>query len=290
MKLRSLLGLIVAPLAAAACSLVFPVPDANDTGDGGAASGGGGGGGSVDAGVLTCAQTGRGPKLVPAGDRLCIDSTPVTRAEYVAFLDAGVPTTPQILGCEGNTSWTPLGPLGPDDAGDVLVDGTDWCDAWGYCAWAGKTLCGGFPGEHLPAGEFEADGGFEHGLGQMNDTDRDASAMVWACEGGDAGLVYPYGNDLDSTQCFQPSFFYTAPVVLPEPVGSTGCAGGFPGLVDMVGVPQWTDSCSGGQCTLIGSQTCRSVSYFGSSLAPAAYPQYQGLVAFRCCGVAPPTR
>ncbi len=90
MKLRLLLGLIVAPLAAGACSLVFPVPDANDTGNGGVASGGG----TVDAGVLTCAQTGRGPKLVPAGERVCIDSTPVTRAEYTAFLDAGVPLTP----------------------------------------------------------------------------------------------------------------------------------------------------------------------------------------------------
>jgi hypothetical protein len=276
-----------------ACSLVFPVPDVavkSPAGEGGTASEvdaapitEAGVAPVVDAGTLVCTQTGRGTLLVPAGDRLCIEATPVTRDEYGAFLDAAVPLSPQLSGCEDNTSWGPLGSL---DGGTIMVDGVDWCDAWGYCAWAGKTLCGGFPGA-MDDGGLQPDGTLSHGLPLTEAYERDASAMAWACEGGDAALTYPYGNDFQMDQCFQASF--TGPPY-PGPVGSMGCVGGFPGIVDLVGMFQWVDSCTEDSCGALGYQECRYFAPFDRHLDPASYGFNTPLIGFRCCGLEAPQR
>ncbi len=293
-------------VALVSCSLAFPVPDVDESADGRdgggvTAEGGPGGGagregggtptngdsGPAEAAAPSCVQTGKGPALVPAGARVCVDSTPVTRDEYSAFLAAGYPVTGQIPGCEDNTSYTPLGSLDPGDAGPILVDGADWCDAVAFCSWAGKTLCGGFPGSVLPEGGVDADGGFTHGLTQTQAADRDASAFAWACEDGDKGLVYPYSNDDDPKQCYQPGFFGQPPLP-PGPVGSTGCVGGYPGLVDMVGVPEYVDACDVYGCVVMGASACRDDSNYARMINPDYYPQYVGLVAFRCCGLDAP--
>ncbi len=101
------------------------------------------------------------------------------------------------------------------------------------------------------------------------------------------GSVYPYGNDEIRGECYQPGFI-TAPPVPVGPIGSTGCAGGYPGLVDMVGVPQYVDSCTEGYCAAFGSYTWGTYSTFGRTIDPQYYPMYLGLVAFRCCGVDAP--
>jgi hypothetical protein len=284
-RLEHVRSLLILALAASTggCSLVFPVPDANEPPD---ASTTGHGGADAGAAVLTCAQTGQGPELVPAGARLCIDATPVTRDQYAKFVAANLPLDDQMVGCQGNTSWVQMGLL---DAGSSPVDGVDWCDAWSYCAWAGKTLCGSFPGVTLPEGGYDDAGNFSHGLSAagLSVDDRDASATAWACEGGDAGLTYPYGNDDDPSQCFSMGFFSGhAP---PGPVMSKGCEGGFPGIYDMVGIYQWIDDCTGEVCSVVGGSECRGAMGFSPLLEYYTAVDY-GFVGFRCCGVAPPTR
>ncbi len=279
---RSLLFLALAA-SAAGCSLIFPVPDANEPSDASTQTGSGDGG----APTLTCAQTGQGPELVPAGARLCIDATPVTRDQYAKFVAANLPLDDQMVGCEGNTSWVQKGLL---DAGSAPVGGVDWCDAWSFCAWAGKTLCGSFPGVTLPAGGYDDAGNFSHGLSAAGFTldDRDASATTWACEGGDAGLVYPYGNDYDSTQCFSMGFF--SDDVPPGPVMSNRCEGGFPGIYDLVGINEWIDDCAGEVCSLVGSGECRAARGFDPLLVDYSTSAVgYGFVGFRCCGLEPPS-
>ena len=281
------LGAVAGTSIAVACSLAFPVPDAK-LDDVVQDSGAGDAGnilpttGSADGAALVCVQTGHDPPLVPAGARVCVDATPVTRDQYASFVAASVPLTGQLAGCESNTSWTPVG---TSATGDTPVHGVDWCDAWAFCAWAGKTLCGGFPGAAPPMGEGDA--GLTHGLADAVVGDRDASAYPWACEGGDKALTYPYGNDFDGKQCYQ-QLFGTGPE--PVPVRSKGCEGGFDGLFDLVGIDEWIDSCANGRCNVAGGQGCRGSNNLPADLSTGGfYPYLSSVVGFRCCGRAAPT-
>src|SRR5207244_4053739 len=74
-----------------------------------------------------------------------------TYGDYQAFLndtDSGKKVCGQIDECTWNTSYagsvTP-----PPDSGSGLtwpVVGIDWCDAYMYCQWAGKSLCASISG------------------------------------------------------------------------------------------------------------------------------------------------
>src|SRR5262245_12465852 len=109
-------------------------------GDGGSSAGDGGTGGS---GGMDdpCGGT-DGPEMIEL-DGFCIDSTEVTNAQYERFYDAVENgTTPdQPAPCSWNDSFAPNA-TGVNETGDHPVRGVDWCDAYAFCAWAGKRLCG----------------------------------------------------------------------------------------------------------------------------------------------------
>jgi hypothetical protein len=270
-------------LAPAACSLVFPISD--DAASGGTPDDGGEasalqsadaqGDSALDAPrALRCAQTGRGPDLVPAGDRLCIDAHEVTQAEYAAFVAAGLDAAASpVPFCTSNETFE-VGVTG--DGGDVPVDNVEWCDAFAFCAWAGKALCGTFPGQSIDRDAGAGvDAGFVHGILPADVAKRSVSAWEFACQGGDEARFYPYGNDLEADAC--------SPVL--RPVGGTSCQGGFPGLSDMIGNGrEWVDSCMNAACVVTGFNDCRS---YGLQT-----PVHNGNVAvgvgFRCCGLEAP--
>ena len=95
--------------------------------------------------------SGRGPtmvrhRLVADAGSYCIDQTEVTNGQYIAFLEAKVDAGPdagQPAVCSWNGSFVPsdLWPS-PQGAGTYPVRHVDWCDAYAFCAWAGKRLCG----------------------------------------------------------------------------------------------------------------------------------------------------
>jgi hypothetical protein len=180
-------------------------------------------------------------------------------------------------------------PLGISDGGNVAVHGVDWCDAWAFCAWAGKRLCGGFPDAEPPQPDASLEAGFEHGLTFDAVTDRDAGAFIWACEGGDRALAYAYGNDQDPNQCCAPRVEGSTSDPGPGPVGAVGCEGGFPGLVDMVGIEEWVDACRGTNCVLLGGVTSRIIALTAPALSAFVYEHSLiPRVGFRCCGVTAP--
>ena len=163
-----------------------------------------------------------GPESVQVGS-YCIDKTEVTAAQYDRFLvalDAGaaVALPPS---CAGKTSFAPGAPAAQ---GNYPVVSVDWCDAYAFCAWAGKRLCGRIGGGTNAAGEFA-----------------DAAASQWyrACSF-EGQRAYPYGAVYQPQACNGIDNAAGASL----PAGTSSCVGGFPGIFDMSGnVWEWEDSC-----------------------------------------------
>jgi formylglycine-generating enzyme required for sulfatase activity len=181
-------------------------------------------------GDAAACPSGKGPAMVNVASMFCIDSTEVTIDQYDRFLTAG--KTPGSMGepmpaCGFNKAYAPGGPAyNPATPGAYPVTYVNWCDAFAYCAWAGKRLCGTVGGGAVTEASF-ATLQNEH---------------YYACSGAGT-LMYPYGNTFSTTACNGVGAT-KAGVALP-PGTLTTCTGGFPGLLDMVGnIEEWQDGCA----------------------------------------------
>lgn len=198
------------------------LPDGRASGDDAALDGGIDG---ADAAPIDpCAAKG-GPAMVHLDAGFCIDTTEVTNAQYEPFfvsLDGGVDAGDVPSFCSWNTSyrpstWSATPPYYPAGEPNVPVRAVDYCDAWMFCRWAGKRLCG------------TLDGG--------------ANAWTYACSANGTKL-YPYGAAYDAGACNTEQSGSAAPA----PVKSfPGCEGGYAGIFDMSGNAwEWDDTCEPG--------------------------------------------
>src|SRR5262249_53109016 len=154
----------------------------------------------------------------------------VTNGAYSKFLDAeadaGSLVQPSV--CSWNTSFKPNDPSWPHPGEeDFPVSLVDWCDAWSYCKWAGKRLCG-----KIGAGD----------LADVFATDPARSQWFRACAGptGSAS-AYPYGDTYEPTRC---NGVDNVPPQPREVRTYMKCEGFMPGLFDMSGnVYEWIDVC-----------------------------------------------
>jgi sulfatase modifying factor 1 len=228
-----------------------------------------------------CPPAKGGPALVRA-DSFCIDSTEVTNQQYAAFLTAkGSDVSGQPAACKWNTSYVPSmdSVAWPFLHGreNYPVGNVDWCDAFMFCQWAGKRLCGKVGGGRL--------------------TSVDAAAGLtgqWfnACTNG-GRLAFPYGMTLQRAACNidAPT---TSAMYVEEIKHRATCEGGFPGLFDMGGnLEEWTDACdkdsgSGDSCAIAGSAAFTGdlkpddISCHGSVFGQPRNTRYY-LLGIRCC-------
>ncbi len=175
-------------------------------------------------------------KVVQGSSSFCIDSTEVTNAQYQEFLGAmaGRPYSGLPASCGAKASHAPSSGWStvngqaqfPSGAEQLPVVFVDWCDAYAYCAWAGKDLCGKPQGgAHAPSDN------------EMNTSA--SSAWFAACSQG-GKRAFPYGDTYDSSACNASSATDTLSAVGSRP----HCEGGYPGIFDMSGnVEEWTDAC-----------------------------------------------
>ena len=217
---------------------------------------------------------------VVSGGAFCVDSTEVTWSQYYDFVTANPPVANQPYFCIWNTTYVPshsdTWPPDPNDTTPVVY--VDWCDAYAYCAWAGKRLCGGASGGASDFASYDQ-----------------AENSEWfnACSALSAH-AYPYGDAYAPQECFGADAFSGStpgPQDVNVHAGATpGCRGGWDGLFDMSGnVAEWENSCSAKDGA---SDSCRvrGGSYASAQAAlrcdaDATELRNAGLpnVGFRCC-------
>jgi formylglycine-generating enzyme required for sulfatase activity len=206
---------------------------AGGTGPGGTGPGGGAPDGCVAPPAATsddpCAdQMGSLMVRVPAeeGPVYCVDATEVSNAQYAAFLASTPMTDGQEPQCTWNMDFTPLDWMGADGIEDRPVAGVDWCDAFAYCAFVGKRLCGKVGGGPAAYG-----------------TAADEVNEQWyrACSAGSGTRPYPYGATYQAMACNGADADSGGVVGVGSAVD---CEGGYCGIFDMAGnVAEWVDIC-----------------------------------------------
>jgi formylglycine-generating enzyme required for sulfatase activity len=277
------LALAATALAGGACAALVGVEDVQyggepadaggETSEGAASDAGLDGGDSsldgADAREASRCPGKAGPLMVDIGP-FCIDSTEVTVGHYRAFLLDSPSTSLQPPFCDWN-SYTP--DPWPQAPNTLPVSGVTWCDAYAYCAWAGKRLCGAIDGGSVV-------------FTDQTETDPNGDQWYRACSHG--AHAYPYGDTYDPSACNGPERDAG-----PLPVASlSGCQGGYPGLFDMVGnVAEWEDSCGSTDAGRMDTCAIRG----GSFLSPSGVEQqcgflgnvedreFMGDVGIRCC-------
>ena len=171
-------------------------------------------------------------KVTSGATPFCIDATETTNAQYAAFVASGFTLASPPTGCEALTGSVPSQgwpyQSGYDDFPVVYVN---WCQAYAYCAWAGKHLCGQIP-------DAQSDGG---ALAVTSFDDPTQSEWLNACTQGGA-LTYPYGKTFDAMTCGG----QLAGSMLAQVGSRPACVGPLAGLFDMSGnVWEWTNACGG---------------------------------------------
>ncbi len=194
----------------------------------------------------------------------CIDLREVSVGDFDVFL-ATSPKATDAGACAENLPVVDPSCSTNNGPSNTPRNCVDWCDAFAYCAWAGKHLCGKSEG------------------GPMKTADVNTEHDAWyrACAGDGGARTYPYGSVYDGGACTteQNSFADVgkkAGCVTPE------------GVLDLTGnANEWIDSCSSEATT---SECLTRGGDFGSGFeGKCTYvrPYLRGStisqVGFRCC-------
>lgn len=253
-------------------------PDAESSGDAGATEASN----DVDTPVeveVRCSEERCGPDSVPVGG-YSMDRTEVTRRQYAAFLqDLGNHSVGALHGpdCTTKSSHIPEGDCAAaaqasgewnsDEESPVVC--VDWCDAWAFCAWAGKRLCGAIGGGSLPFAAF---------------TDPAKSQWFNACSEGGAN-TFPYGDTYNGEACTCADSCDQQ--CSPEPANAACSAAG---ISDLSGnVAEWEDCCgvpagTTVQCRVRGGGYSDSQAACSCAAAQTRAKLYADAhTGFRCC-------
>lgn len=236
----------------------------------------------------------------PDGTPYCMDATEVTQAHYAEFL-AALPGSPGIEdprcadlndghqpyvnnypcsdggapGCTHECNPTTFAPSTTPNRPIVCID---VCDAFAYCKWAGKRLCGKIGGGALP----------------LDDDASNPSSQWYAACSQNGTRVYPYGDAYAPATCegIDVTLATDAGFAGKKDVGALPCHGTGPwaAIFDLSGgVAEFEDACSEfgtkdwGCRTRGGSLWSPAADLACASEAGKAWYQRDASTGFRCC-------
>jgi formylglycine-generating enzyme required for sulfatase activity len=204
--------------------------------------------------------------MVSAGS-YCIDATEVTNVAYAAFLEAHYDPSLQPPECSSwkadftPEKWSPTTLLQQPRQPVVNVD---WCDAFAFCAWAGKRLCGRIGG------------------GNASGSPTTGSQWFEACSKSGA-RTFPYGDT------YRPAACAVGVNALVDVGSMPSCEGSYSGLFDMSGnVAEWEDACASAgptdDCAIRGG-SYQSTDQEATCAAQSQSSRRRGddTIGFRCC-------
>jgi hypothetical protein len=232
---------------------------------------------AVDAGATCACPDDMAPVTDYNGKYYCVDSFEVTAAQYKVFLDAcdggcatsGIAAAPPQVGVGNCTAQS----FDPDGGPNLPVVCVRWYDAFDYCAFRNKRLCG----------NYEYGGTPETGrIDYLRDEWLNACSRSGYWQ-------YPFQQFLGPMQ--DPSVCNEAPDGgggAPADVGSFSmCQGGFSYVYDMSGNAwEWENSCDvDGLCSVRGGSFTSGPSQLVCSVVRLLVPNLtDNDVGFRCCG------
>ena len=294
-----------AVLAVLACSPSEDTPQAD--GDAGKEDNGADAATAIEAeaGTVTwtCPQGVSGAKMVlipwPDGSAYCIDEREAVYAEYKQFLDAkGEDFSGQPPECAWNDSFVP----GWDDPAhgipqcdswyidtepDRAANCMDFCDAWAYCAWAGKRLCsvqGADPGKLT--------------LRSRDDAPNAAvlkSEWFNVCSQGGT-TKYPYGDAYEPGTCIDQTKIDAegedSALAVRDAAGNTchGSHSPFDAVYNMSGsIQQWLNICFADGCVSHGGRWYKEALPCDDNYGVASIRSVTVAYGVRCCADAVPT-
>lgn len=276
----------------------------------------------------TCAcPTGMAIVSKASGGAYCIDRAEVTKGQYNKFITANQPVEEQIDACKPpvNPTFVPRGAWPPATTPPTTnglaynlglpVHYVNWCDAYAYCKWANKQLCGkinGGPNATTDANDATKSAWF-NACSAQNTRDWPYSSTFAAdkCNGAsnnglyDGGTPTVTGTDLAYGYGGANQDQGIAVVAQSDSNGTIndyllkGCQGGSVGVYQMSGnVAEWEDSCDGttstASCKLRGGSfkaendatalkcgSDRTLARVPDPSAPDTDPLRD--VGFRCC-------
>ena len=172
----------------------------------------------------------KGGAMVNVG-AFCIDSTEVTVVAYHDLeqaANAGIlPAQPAF--CSWNTSYAQqLAPGSSDLSPAVYID---WCDAYAFCRFSGKRLCGAVAGGPTSTTQFASPS---------------ASQWDYACTSNGAN-AFVYGNTYQPKTCRGADFgdFFDYPAEVRNAPGCRAPNAPFTGVYDLNGnAEEWEDACN----------------------------------------------
>ena len=239
--------LVVSVATAVGCFL-RAVPDLTGGTDDAAPQGDGA---AIDAAeaAAPCPVSKAGPALVPipAQPPFCMDATEITIGQYNAW------STRSLASLPPECAWKPSFKDAPPADPSLPNNKPDWCDAYAFCAYAGKRLC-------------------------------TMEELRFACtHGGRQG--WPYGDTFDGAACNGAELGLDAT----WPSGThPSCEGAFPGLFDLVGnMDEWSGSCDDAGDGAAQEAICSVFGGFyqttGATCGPSTLQARWSNAGFRCC-------